>query len=55
MTHLNEQMLIDIAHAGKGCYLRGGNINASLDPIFESLDKLQKDHYGETMFDEYAS
>ena len=55
LTYLNEQMLQDIAHAGKGIYLRGGNINANMDDLYEALDDLEKEHYDEAQFEQYES
>lgn len=54
-TQLNEQMLIDIAHAGSGIYVRTGNINAGVEEIMKQLEKLEKDNYGSTLFSEYES
>lgn len=55
LTHLNEQMLQDIAHAGDGIYMRGGNINANMDDLYDALDELEKSHYDEAQFDQYES
>ena len=55
LTHLNEQMLQDIANAGDGIYMRGGNINANMDDLYDALDDLEKAHYDEAQFDQYES
>ena len=55
MTHLNEEMLRDIAKAGDGVYISGGNAHSSLNAITDLLDKLQKNDYGETQFAAYES
>jgi len=54
-TQLNEQMLIDLAHAGKGIYVRTGNINAGISEILKQLEGLEKDNYGSSLFSEYES
>lgn len=54
-TQLNEQMLIDIAQAGGGIYVRANNINAGIDDIVKQLTKLEKENYGNTVFSEYES
>ena len=54
-TQLNEQMLIDIAHAGNGIYVHTSNINSGIQEIVKQLEKLDKDNYGSTLFSEYES
>lgn len=54
-TQLNEAMLEEIAHAGKGSYVRAGDINAGLDNIVRQLEELDKQSFGESMFSEYES
>lgn len=54
-THLNEQMLTQIASAGKGVYVRAGSINTGFDEILKKIASLDKDSYGEEMFAEYES
>ena len=54
-TTLNEQMLIDIAKAGGGTYVRSGNINAGVEEMMKQLEQLEKDNYGSTLFSEYES
>lgn len=54
-TKLNEQMMIDIAEAGKGLYVHSGNINAGISEIVKHLEKLEKDSYGSAQFSEYES
>jgi Ca-activated chloride channel family protein len=55
MTRLNEDMLRDIAKAGDGVYISGGNVHSSLSDITDLLDKLQKNDYGEAQFAAYES
>ncbi|MBQ0015667.1 MAG: VWA domain-containing protein [Bacteroidales bacterium] len=54
-THLDEQTLSQIAHAGKGVYVRAGSVNTGFDEIVDEIQKLEKDSYGEQMFAEYES
>lgn len=54
-TQLNEQMLIEVAQAGKGIYVRSANINAGIHEIDKQLEKLEKENYGEAVFSEYES
>lgn len=54
-TTLNEPMLIDIAKAGNGIYVRSGNINAGVEELVKQLEQLEKDNYGSTLFSEYES
>lgn len=55
MTHLNESMLTDIAHAGRGVYVRAGSVNAGFDEIIKRISKLDKENMEETLFAEYES
>ena len=48
-------MLEGIAHAGKGIYVRAGNVNADLQKVLDQIDKLEKSHYDDAMFSEYES
>ena len=54
-TQLNEQMLVDIAQAGGGIYVRAANINAGIDEIVKQLERLEKENYGSSIFSEYES
>lgn len=55
MTHLNEQMLRDVASAGNGVYVRAGNVNSGLGDITSLIQRLDKEEYGETQFAAYES
>lgn len=54
-TRLNEQMLIDVAQAGGGIYVRTSNIGAGLQELMRHLEQLEKDSYGSALFSEYES
>lgn len=55
MTHLNEQMLRDIASAGGGTYVRASNAGGGLGDIEKVLDGLEKEEYEEAVFSSYES
>ena len=55
MTHLNEQMLRDVASAGNGVYVRAGNVNSGLSDIIKVIEGLDKEEYGEAQFAAYES
>ena len=54
-TRINEEMLAEIAQAGKGIYVRAGNLNSGISDIARQIKKLDKSNYGESMFKEYES
>ena len=55
MTHLNEQMLRDIAAAGDGVYVHASHAGSSLGDITRLIEKLDKDEYSEALFAVYES
>ena len=52
ITHLNEQMLRDIAKAGKGVYVNGGD---DIEEVTSLLETLEKNDFDETVFSSYES
>lgn len=52
-TQLNEQMLIEVASAGGGIYVRGNNTNVGVSEIFDKINEMEKNKYGESTFSEY--
>lgn len=52
ITKLNEQMLKDIAEAGKGVYVNGNN---GIDDITTLLEDLEKNDFDEAVFNTYES
>ena len=52
ITRLNEQMLRDIANAGKGVYVNGAG---DIDEITSLLENLEKNEFDEAIFDSYES
>lgn len=55
MTHLNEEMLKDIASAGDGIYVRANNAGSGLTDITEMIEDLEKEDFGEAVFSAYES
>ena len=55
MTHLNEQMLREVADAGGGVYVRAGNVNSGLGDITDLIAGLDKEEFGEAQFAAYES
>lgn len=54
-THLNEEMLRDIAKAGNGLYVHAGNGNAAVEEIVKQLSTLESQKFGTTQFSSYKS
>jgi Ca-activated chloride channel family protein len=55
MTHLNEQMLRDVAAAGDGVYVRASNVNSGLSDITNLVENLDKEDFAEAQFAAYES
>lgn len=55
MTHLNEQMLKEIASAGNGVYARANNAGSGLGDITSLIEALEKEELDETLFSTYES
>ena len=55
MTHLNEEMLRDIASAGNGVYVRASNAGSGLSDITKIIEGLEKEEFGEAVFSAYES
>ncbi len=55
MTHLNEDMLRQIASAGNGTYLRASNAGSDLSDITSIIQGLEKEEMGESLFSAYES
>lgn len=54
-THLNEEMLKNIAKAGNGIYVHAGNGNAAVDDIVKQLSTLDSQKFGSAQFSSYKS
>jgi len=55
ITRLNDQILREIAHAGKGSYIHANNAHVGLDILFNELDKLEKADIEDVIFSRYES
>jgi Ca-activated chloride channel family protein len=55
ITRLNEEMLRQIADAGKGEYVRANNTQAGLDVIFDEINKLEKTKFESRVFSDYEN
>jgi Ca-activated chloride channel family protein len=55
VTKLNEQMLEQIAAAGKGIYVRASNNDTGLDKIFSDINKIDKKEYEAKNFSDYTN
>lgn len=53
ISKLNEKLLIDIANAGKGTYVRANNSQAGLSTLFTEINKMEKKEIGTMVFTEY--
>lgn len=54
-THLNEEMLRDIARAGNGIYVHAGNGNAAVDNIVKQLSTLESQKFGASQYSSFKS
>ena len=55
LTHLNEEMLRDIAEAGNGVYVRASNAGSGLSDITKIIEGMEKEEFGEAVFSAYES
>ena len=55
ITRLNEQILREIAQAGKGSYIHANNAHVGLDILFNELDKLEKSDIEDVTYSRYES
>lgn len=53
MTSLNEKMLIEIANATDGKYIRANNSRIGLNALYDEIEQLEKTELGAQVFDEY--
>lgn len=54
-THLNEEMLMDVAKAGNGVYVNAGNGNAAVNEIVKQLSTLDSQKFGTSKYASYKS
>ena len=53
VSKLNENLLQQIANAGKGTYVRANNSKAGLSTLFAEINKMEKKEIGTMVFTEY--
>jgi Ca-activated chloride channel homolog len=53
MTKLDESMLIEIANAAEGKYIRANNMRIGLNALYEEIEKLDKMEMESVVYDEY--
>ena len=53
VSKLNENLLQQIANAGKGTYVRANNSKAGLSTLFDEINKMEKKEIGTMVFTEY--
>ncbi|MDR1877999.1 MAG: VWA domain-containing protein [Bacteroidales bacterium] len=55
ISRLNEQLLRDVAHAGKGSYIHANNAHVGFDILHSELEKIDKTEIEEVVFSRYES
>ena len=53
VSKLNENLLMEIAKAGKGTYVRANNSESGLPTLFTEINKMEKKEIGTMIFTEY--
>ena len=53
VSKLNESLLVQIANAGKGTYVRANNSKAGLSTLFAEINKMEKKEIGSMIFTEH--
>ena len=53
ITHLNKDMCVKIAEAGKGQFIYLNNIPVARERLFDSLDKIKKSELSDTVYSSY--
>lgn len=53
VTKLDEKLLMDIAEAGNGAYVRAGNSEFGLNPIIDSIRKMDAEEFSSIVFEEF--
>jgi Ca-activated chloride channel homolog len=53
VSKLNENLLMQIAKAGKGTYVRANNSESGLSTLFTEINKMEKKEIGTMVFTEY--
>ena len=53
VSKLNESLLVQIAQAGKGTYVRANNSKSGLAKLFVEINKMEKKEIGTMVFTDY--
>ena len=53
ITRINEPMLMGIAKAGKGIFVRANNSQSGVQEVFDQINKLEKAEYNVAFFSDY--
>ena len=53
VSHLDENVLKEIASAGNGAYVRAGNTEFGLNPIIDDIRKMDAEKFSSVVFEEY--
>ena len=53
VTKLDEKTLEEVAKAGDGVYVRAGNAEFGLNPIIDSIHKMDAEEFSSVVFEEY--
>lgn len=53
VTKLNEESLKEVAKAGGGVYVRAGNSEFGLNPIVDSIKKMNEEKFSSVVFEEF--
>ena len=53
VTRLDENILKEVAKAGKGVYVRAGTSEFGLNPVIDEIKKMEDEKYSSIVFEEY--
>lgn len=53
ISRLNDELLKEVAQAGKGVYVRANNSQAGVKEVFDQINKLEKVEYDSQIFSDY--
>ena len=53
VTKLDEKTLREIANAGGGVYVKAGNSEFGLNPIVDSIKKMDEEQFSSVVFEEF--
>jgi Ca-activated chloride channel family protein len=53
ITKLNDELLREVAAAGKGIYVRANSSQAGIKEVFDQIDNLEKAEYDSKIFSDF--